>query len=139
MFGFPYSSLDQAQLQKSGDSYRTLKTNHTVYIHPSSNLFQSQPPVRTVLYYELVMTSKSYMRYVDRPTFLMDIDVVYVDKSWKSSHRGYLKVHVGMSTNIMSSDRIFYHLVAPHYFNVADVEQLGGDKKLPKAVPGSGS
>lgn len=54
----------QAQLQKSGDSYRTLKTNHTVYIHPSSSLFQAQPPVKTVLYYELVMTTKSYMRYV---------------------------------------------------------------------------
>jgi pre-mRNA-splicing factor ATP-dependent RNA helicase DHX16 len=53
----------QAQLQKSGDSYRTLKTNHTVYIHPSSSLFQSQPPVKTILYYELVMTSKSYMRF----------------------------------------------------------------------------
>lgn len=52
----------QAQLQKSGDSYRTLKTNQTVYVHPSSSLFQHQPPVKTVLYYELVMTSKSYMR-----------------------------------------------------------------------------
>lgn len=55
-------NLLQAQLQKSGDSYRTLKTNHTVYIHPSSSLFQHQPPVKTLLYYELVMTSKSYMR-----------------------------------------------------------------------------
>ncbi|KAH0832174.1 pre-mRNA splicing factor [Lanmaoa asiatica] len=51
-----------AQLQRSGDSYRTLKTNQTVYIHPSSSLFQHQPPVKTILYYELVMTSKSYMR-----------------------------------------------------------------------------
>jgi len=51
-----------AQLQKSGDSYRTLKTNQTVYIHPSSSLFQHQPPIRTLLYYELVMTSKSYVR-----------------------------------------------------------------------------
>lgn len=52
----------QAQLQKSGDSYRTLKTNHTVHIHPSSSLFQHQPPIKALLYYELVMTSKSYMR-----------------------------------------------------------------------------
>lgn len=58
------ASIMQAQLQKSGDSYRTLKTNHTVYIHPSSSLFQHQPPIRACLYYELVMTSKSYMRYV---------------------------------------------------------------------------
>lgn len=59
-----YTLYFQAQLQKSGDSYRTLKTNHTVYIHPSSSLFQFQPPVKTMLYYELVMTTKSYMRYV---------------------------------------------------------------------------
>ncbi|KAH7337185.1 pre-mRNA splicing factor [Rhizoctonia solani] len=53
-----------ARLQKSGDSYRTLKTNQTVYIHPSSSLFQAQPPIKFALYYELVMTSKSYMRQV---------------------------------------------------------------------------
>ncbi|KAJ6509009.1 pre-mRNA splicing factor [Mycena sanguinolenta] len=64
-----------AQLQKSGDSYRTLKTNHTVYIHPSSSLFQFQPPVKTVLYYELVMTSKSYMRQVMeiKPAWLLEV------------------------------------------------------------------
>ncbi|KAG2010126.1 pre-mRNA splicing factor [Coprinopsis cinerea AmutBmut pab1-1] len=64
-----------AQLQKSGDSYRTLKTNHTVYIHPSSSLFQHQPPVKAVLYYELVMTSKSYMRQVMeiKPAWLLEV------------------------------------------------------------------
>ncbi|KAG9315621.1 pre-mRNA splicing factor [Chiua virens] len=64
-----------AQLQKSGDSYRTLKTSQTVYIHPSSSLFQHQPPVRTMLYYELVMTSKSYMRQVMeiKPSWLMEV------------------------------------------------------------------
>ncbi|KAJ3869351.1 pre-mRNA splicing factor [Lentinula novae-zelandiae] len=64
-----------AQLQKSGDSYRTLKTNHTVYIHPSSSLFQHQPPVKTVLYYELVMTTKSYMRQVMeiKPSWLLEV------------------------------------------------------------------
>lgn len=64
-----------AQLQKSGDSYRTLKTHHTVYIHPSSSLFQHQPPVKTVLYYELIMTSKSYMRQIMeiKPSWLMEV------------------------------------------------------------------
>jgi pre-mRNA-splicing factor ATP-dependent RNA helicase DHX16 len=68
-----------AHLQKSGDSYRTLKTHHTVYIHPSSNLFQSQPPVKTVLYYELVMTSKSYMRQVMdiKPGWLLEGEYYY--------------------------------------------------------------
>lgn len=64
----------QASIQKGGDSYRTMKTNHTVYIHPSSSLFQHQPPVKTVLYYELVMTSKSYMRQVMeiKPQWLLE-------------------------------------------------------------------
>ncbi|KAH9950558.1 pre-mRNA splicing factor [Amylocystis lapponica] len=64
-----------AQLQKSGDSYRTLKTNQTVYIHPSSSLFQQTPPVKTLLYYELVMTSKSYLRQVMeiKPAWLMEV------------------------------------------------------------------
>ncbi|KAH9986719.1 P-loop containing nucleoside triphosphate hydrolase protein [Russula vinacea] len=64
-----------AQLQKSGDSYRTLKTNQTVYIHPSSSLFQHQPPIKTLLYYELVMTSKSYVRQAMeiKPAWLLDV------------------------------------------------------------------
>ncbi|QRV92171.1 Helicase associated domain (HA2) [Ceratobasidium sp. AG-Ba] len=64
-----------ARLQKSGDSYRTLKTNQTVHIHPSSSLFQSQPPVKFALYYELVMTSKSYMRQVMdiKPAWLLEV------------------------------------------------------------------
>lgn len=62
-------------MQKSGDSYRTLKTNQTVYIHPSSSLFQQTPPAKTVLYYELVQTSKSYLRQVMeiKPQWLLDV------------------------------------------------------------------
>ncbi|KAI0086578.1 pre-mRNA splicing factor [Irpex rosettiformis] len=64
-----------ASLQKSGDSYRTLKTNQTVYIHPSSSLFQQTPPAKTVLYYELVQTSKSYLRQVMeiKPQWLLEV------------------------------------------------------------------
>ncbi|KAI8815818.1 pre-mRNA splicing factor [Fimicolochytrium jonesii] len=57
--GFFYNT---ARLQKSGDSYRTIKHNQTVLIHPSSCLFQENP--KWVLYYELVLTSKEYMRQV---------------------------------------------------------------------------
>ncbi|KAI0041985.1 pre-mRNA splicing factor [Auriscalpium vulgare] len=93
-----------AQLQKSGDSYRTLKTNQTVYIHPSSGLFQHQPPVRALMYYELVMTSKSYLR-----------QVMEIKPSWLLE---------GASP----------HILAPHYFKPADLEQLaGGEKKMPNA------
>ncbi|XP_019155920.1 PREDICTED: probable pre-mRNA-splicing factor ATP-dependent RNA helicase DEAH5 [Ipomoea nil] len=42
--------------------YRTLVENQPVYIHPSSDLFQRQPD--WVIYHELVMTTKQYMREV---------------------------------------------------------------------------
>jgi pre-mRNA-splicing factor ATP-dependent RNA helicase DHX16 len=51
-----------ARLQRGGDSYRTVKNNNTVYIHPSSVLMDANPPVKTVIYYELVQTTKEYMR-----------------------------------------------------------------------------
>jgi pre-mRNA-splicing factor ATP-dependent RNA helicase DHX16 len=52
-----------ARLQRGGDSYRTMKTNTTVYIHPSSVLVASGDlPPKMVIYYELVQTSKEYMR-----------------------------------------------------------------------------
>ncbi|RZB65548.1 Pre-mRNA-splicing factor ATP-dependent RNA helicase DEAH1, partial [Glycine soja] len=52
---FPHS----ARLQKNG-SYRTVKHSQTVHIHPSSGLAQVLP--RWVVYHELVLTTKEYMR-----------------------------------------------------------------------------
>ncbi|CAD6443209.1 6ffe656b-61e5-4333-b72f-8cc3a7b8b405 [Sclerotinia trifoliorum] len=51
-----------ARLQRDGDSYRTVKRNTTVYIHPSSVLMANDPPVKLVVYHELVQTTKEYMR-----------------------------------------------------------------------------
>ncbi|KAJ3302191.1 hypothetical protein HDV03_005249 [Kappamyces sp. JEL0829] len=51
--GFFYHS---ARMSRGGDSYRTIKNNLTVSIHPSSSLFGEVP--KWVLYYELVLTSK---------------------------------------------------------------------------------
>lgn len=51
-----------ARLQRGGDSYRTVKNNNTVYVHPSSVLMDSNPPIKMVVYYELVQTTKEYMR-----------------------------------------------------------------------------
>ncbi|KAL6857478.1 Cyclin-dependent kinase catalytic subunit [Amphichorda felina] len=53
-----------ARLQKGGDSYRTIKTNTTVWIHPSSVLMSVDPPEKMVVYFELVQTTKEYMRSV---------------------------------------------------------------------------
>lgn len=48
-----------ARLQRDG-SYRTLKNPTTVHIHPSSSLREALP--RWVVYHELVLTSKEFMR-----------------------------------------------------------------------------
>ncbi|GAU42509.1 hypothetical protein TSUD_376370 [Trifolium subterraneum] len=65
---FPHS----AKLQKSG-AYRTLKHAQTVHIHPSSGLAQLLP--RWVVYHELVLTTKEYMRQITelKPEWLLEI------------------------------------------------------------------
>lgn len=50
-----------AQLQRGG-GYKAIKQNASVHIHPSSCLFKEVPPPKFVLYYELVETSKNFMR-----------------------------------------------------------------------------
>ncbi|KAJ3039676.1 hypothetical protein HDV00_012020 [Rhizophlyctis rosea] len=49
-----------ARLQRSGDTYRTVKHGQTVSIHPSSSLFQENP--KWIVYFELVFTTREYMR-----------------------------------------------------------------------------
>ncbi len=56
--------LNAARLQRSGDGYRTLKTNHTVYVHPSSVIRSQDPPPKLIIYHELVVTSKEFVRSV---------------------------------------------------------------------------
>ncbi|CAI2371503.1 unnamed protein product [Moneuplotes crassus] len=51
------------------EGYRTVADNQNVYIHPSSSLFNKNPDC--VVYHELVMTSKEYMR-----------DVCCIDAKW---------------------------------------------------------
>ena len=67
--GFFYHT---AKLQNNG-SYRTIKNPQTVHIHPSSGLSQVFP--RWIVYFELVYTSKEYMRQVIeiKPDWLVEI------------------------------------------------------------------
>lgn len=51
-----------ARLSKFGTSYFLLKKKQPVYLHPSSRLFLVKPPPKNILYHELVLTSKEYMR-----------------------------------------------------------------------------
>ncbi|KAL0074854.1 P-loop containing nucleoside triphosphate hydrolase protein [Phycomyces blakesleeanus] len=65
--------FNAARLNKSGDSYRTVKQNQTVHIHPSSSMLEKKP--RWLVYYELVLTSKEYMRQVMEiePNWLLEV------------------------------------------------------------------
>jgi pre-mRNA-splicing factor ATP-dependent RNA helicase DHX16 len=54
-----------ARLQRDGTSYRTLKPPRaTVALHPSSALKEQEPPPKWVVYHELVLTSREFMRIV---------------------------------------------------------------------------
>ncbi|PIO75689.1 hypothetical protein TELCIR_02247 [Teladorsagia circumcincta] len=50
-----------SKLDNSGH-YKTVKHKHTVHVHPNSCLFEELP--RWVVYYELVFTSKEFMREI---------------------------------------------------------------------------
>lgn len=74
--GFFYHT---ARLQKNG-SYKTVKNPQTVHIHPSSGLSEVMP--RWVVYHELVLTTKEYMRQVSeiRPEWLVELAPHYYSK-----------------------------------------------------------
>ncbi len=55
------------------EGYKTLMDSHQVYIHPSSSLFNKNP--EWVVYHELVLTTKEYMRNICTidPEWLLDV------------------------------------------------------------------
>ncbi|KAL6646502.1 hypothetical protein ACP70R_018110 [Stipagrostis hirtigluma subsp. patula] len=61
-----------ARLQRDG-TYKTVKNPQTVHIHPSSGLAEVRP--RWVIYHELVLTTKEFMRQVTelKPEWLVEI------------------------------------------------------------------
>uniref|UniRef100_A0A1I7VSS6 RNA helicase n=1 Tax=Loa loa TaxID=7209 RepID=A0A1I7VSS6_LOALO len=60
------------------EGYRTIVDGQNVYIHPSSALFQNQP--EWVVYHELVMTTKEYMR-----------EVTAIEAKWLVNSRVFLQ------------------------------------------------
>jgi pre-mRNA-splicing factor ATP-dependent RNA helicase DHX16 len=52
-----------AKLSKSGD-YKTVKNQHSVFIHPSSVLAKEEDLPKWLVYHELAFTTKEYMRMV---------------------------------------------------------------------------
>ncbi|OAP63979.1 hypothetical protein AYL99_03206 [Fonsecaea erecta] len=73
---FPHS----ARLQRDGQSYRTVKNGQVVYIHPSGVLIESRP--KWLIYHELVLTSKEYMRSCMplKPEWLIEVAPHYYKK-----------------------------------------------------------
>ncbi|KAK5660079.1 hypothetical protein OQA88_13548 [Cercophora sp. LCS_1] len=70
--------LNAASLTRSGDGYRTLKTSLSVSVHPSSVVRGMDPPPRTIIYHELVVTSKEFVR-----------SVIPIEASWLSEFGGH--------------------------------------------------
>ena len=62
------------------EGYRTLVDNNIVYIHPSSALFQKNP--EWVIYNELVLTTKEYMRNIMTidPKWLVELAPAFYKK-----------------------------------------------------------
>jgi len=67
---FAASFITRAAVSQPNGTFRTLLDHKQVYIHPSSCLFQKKG-LDCIIYNELVMTSKQYMR-----------DVLQVDREW---------------------------------------------------------
>lgn len=80
-----------ARLSRSGDSYKVMKAggSHSVFIHPSSCLFQSQPPPRCILFYELVLTSKEYVR-----------QCITIDPKWLLEGQSPLDMHIASKADV---------------------------------------
>lgn len=68
--GFFYNS---ARLGRDGETYKTVKQNSSVMIHPSSTLFQSE--TKWIVYNELVLTTKEFVRNVIEvlPEWLIEV------------------------------------------------------------------
>ena len=67
--------MNSARIQKGGETYRSIKQNTTVYVHPSSCLYKHVPQPRFLCYFELVETSKNFMRQVMEidPEWLVEV------------------------------------------------------------------
>ena len=78
-----------------------------------------QPPPRFILYYELVLTSKEYMR-----------QCMPIEGSWLSERKQFFDV----GKDAADAPAM---VVAPHYFNKSEIDGMLGSSskvKMPKEV-----
>lgn len=69
-----------SRISREGGSYRTVKKNQSVFIHPTSALHASTP--RWVVFNEIKQTTKEYMRIISEiePSWLTDVAPLFYDK-----------------------------------------------------------
>ena len=85
-----------ARLNRGGEgSYRTVKNNLSVYLHPSSCLIEDKP--RWIVYYELVLTSREYARSCFQldPLWLTEVAPHYYKKGDLEKMGGVERQHKG--------------------------------------------
>ena len=92
--GFFYNT---AKLQEKTGTYKTLKNQHTVNVHPSSSLFENMP--KWVIYNELVFTTKEFMRDLIeiKSEWLLEIAPHYYKQSDIDSNNSGTKKKVKMA------------------------------------------
>nr|KYP55754.1 Putative pre-mRNA-splicing factor ATP-dependent RNA helicase DHX16 [Cajanus cajan] len=118
---FPHT----ARLQKYG-SYQSVKLSQTVHIHPNSGLVEVLP--RWVVYHELVLTTKEYMRQVIelKPECFRRLLLLFL-------------LMMGLMVTVLSLVHVlvielkpeWLVEIAPHYYQLKDVED-SSSKKLPR-------
>lgn len=69
-----------SRVSRDGGSYRTIKKNQSVFIHPTSALHDSPP--RWVVFNEIKQTTKEYMRIISEiePSWLTEVAPSFYDK-----------------------------------------------------------
>jgi len=89
-----------ARLTKTAGQYKTVKGQQTVLIHPNSSLFEEKP--RWVLYHELVLTTKEYMRQtieIESQWLLEVAPHYYKDKEIEDSTNKKMPKQLGKSND----------------------------------------
>lgn len=78
-----------SRMTKTGEGYQSVKhykdnsIRQTMHIHPTSSLFKIELPPKWIIYHELVLTTKEYMRQVTeiRPEWLLEIAPHYYQEN----------------------------------------------------------
>lgn len=89
-----------ARTTKTGE-YKTIKHQHTVYIHPSSVLSRDEDMPEWVIYHELAFTTKEYMRVVSpiKSEWLMEIAPHYYQKTELEATMKKVPKNMGKATD----------------------------------------